>query len=546
MREGRDLQANPRDAAIQVIAAPPKPGATPEDVVRGFLQAGADFRGDHAVARTYLASPARQRWKAGSGTVVYDPAEAPFTVESRSDGSVVVSGVEVARIDGEGLYRPSAGSTRAERLLRMTRVRGQWRIAALADGLLLTPSDVRVAYRRVNLYFVAPSKKLLVADPVFLPALPGLSTKLVTQLLRGPTADLRGAVTTGFPQGTALALSSVPIRDGLASVHLDAAALKADSTGRALMSAQLVWTLKQLPEMRSLRITADGDDLLGTGAPARQSSDAWASYNPDGIADNPDVYFVRAGRIGRLAGSAFLALRGAAGAGRVLLQRPAISLDARQVAAVSADGRTLYLTRTVEGAALRSRLRGASLAAPSFDQVGNLWAVDRNAGRVWVLPAGSADRPVTVGVPALPAGRITDVRLARDGARVAVVAGVGSSARVYVGAVHSDPDGSPARLAALHEVLPDLHAVRAVAWVDAISLIVLGQLRADADVAVVLDTAGFTVAPLELAPSGLVSIAAAPVTRPILAATANGRLWEHTRSRGWESLGVGSDPVYPG
>ena len=35
-------------------------------------------------------------------------------------------------------------------------------------------------------------------DPVLLPDLPGLTTKLMTRLLQGPTESLRGAVDTAF------------------------------------------------------------------------------------------------------------------------------------------------------------------------------------------------------------------------------------------------------------------------------------------------------------------------------------------------------------
>ena len=47
-----------RDDVVRVIGQPPSPGARPQDIVRGFLQAGADFIDDHAVARLHLAPAA--------------------------------------------------------------------------------------------------------------------------------------------------------------------------------------------------------------------------------------------------------------------------------------------------------------------------------------------------------------------------------------------------------------------------------------------------------------------------------------------------------
>ncbi len=153
----------------------------------------------------------------------------------------------------------------------MTRVDGEWRIASLDNGLVLTQSDVQETFRQLNLYFLAPSRRVLVPDTVFLPSAPGLSTALVTRLLGGPTEELAAATTTAFPRGTSLAVSSVPVRDGIAQVNLDASALKADGAARALMSAQLVWTLKQLPEFQGLQLSVEGDDLSVPGQGQVQS-----------------------------------------------------------------------------------------------------------------------------------------------------------------------------------------------------------------------------------------------------------------------------------
>ncbi len=544
VRAGRDLQADRDDVGVRVIGQPPVPGSRPQDIVRGFLQAGADFVNDHAVARLYLAPAARERWKPSTGTAVYDRSEAPFSVEPTSVGSVKLTATEVARIDGQGHYRRTGG-TQLTRTFPMTRVDGEWRIASLKNGLVLTQSDVQETFRQLDLYFLAPSRRVLVPDTVFLPSAPGLSTALVTRLIGGPTEELAAATATAFPRGTSLAVSSVPVRDGIARVNLDASVLKADGAARALMSAQLVWTLKQLPEFQGLELSVEGEEFSVPGQGQVQSRDAWSGLDPAGLDAGVDAVAVRGGRLGRIAAGRFTPVSGPAGSGRPALRQPAVSLDGAQAAGVVDGGRGLVTGRLAENEAFGERLRGSALSTPSWDAGGNLWVVDAPVGRVWMIPDGTRD-PVAVKVPKVPAGRVTGIRVGRDGARVAVVAGTGAQARLYVGSIVRGRAGAPtAAIEHLIEILPGLRSVRSVAWADATTLAVLGAQNGGQVTPLLTDTDGYDVAPVE-PESGLVSVAAAPQQRPLLAATADGRLAQYTSGRGWVDLGPGADPAYPG
>lgn len=549
VHEGRDLQLERGDSALRVIGQPPVKGASPQDVVRGFLQASADFVNDHATARLYLAPAVRQRWQPSTGTAVYDrsaaatSSEGPFSLDVARDGTVNLSAAEVARMDAEGHYARSAPGTTLRRTFRMTKVDGEWRISALADGLVLTRGDIQETYRQVNLYFLAPSRTVLVPDTVFLPAEPGLSTTLVNRLLRGPSRSLRGVVTTAFPQGTSLSVSSVPVRDGVARVSLDPSALDADPDSRERMSAQLVWTLKQLPEIQAVRVTANGESLAVRGVPEDQPRDAWSAYDPAGLTQGSIAYVVRHGRVGRVVDGKFTPVAGPAGDGREPVQRPGVSLDAAQLAAISPDGRTLLLGRLLDEGPLTARFRGGDLSAPSWDPAGNIWVADRSDGRLWLVPPGRG-KPVQVEVPRLEAGRITTVRVARDGTRVALVAGAGSQAHLYVGSVVHEPQ-ERVGITGVYGLLPELHAVRDIAWGDATTLAVLGRLGDQPSSPLFTDTDGYNVTPIEQLPN-LATLAAAPGPRPLLAADASGTLQQYTVGRGWVKLGDGTDPTYPG
>lgn len=551
VQSGQPLLIEPRNAGVPFIAEPPQRGASPQDVVFGFLRATADFRRDHQVARLYLTPAASQEWDPDTGTTVYSGIPTPEVAEGR----VVVRAAQEGVVDNEGSYRRTPEGITVERAFRMEQVDGEWRIAGLDDGLLLSSIDVREAYRQVALYFLAPGGGMLVPDLVLLPQLPGVTTQVVSRLLRGPTSTLRGAVGTAFPQGTELDVQSVAVIDGVAVVRLDASALRADDAAREQMSAQLVWTLKQLgPEISRVRITAGDEDLISTGAP-EQPRDSWPTYDPDRFPSDPSVYAVRDGGLGRIIEGNFEPLAGPAGS-EAGLRSPAVSLDATRIAAVSADGETLLAGRIAADATLEPVAAGRDLAAPAWDPAGNLWFLDRHDGALWLRPADGTE-PVRVDLPKLPAGPATGLALSRDGTRIALVSGSGRTARFLVGALSGlgpaqgarPADGAQVSVIGLREILPELRAVRDLAWADATTLVALGSHDGLARQPVYVSIDGYEVRDVEPL-DGIVRIAAAPPepeAHPLVAATTGGRLVQLFRSgRGWLPLAEGSDPAYPG
>jgi hypothetical protein len=556
VRQGQEQPLAPEEAGVPFIAEPPREGASPAEIVTGFLRANADFSGDHEIARLYLAPNTSQRWRPGAGTVVYEVLPA-LRVEPVSTGTVVVTGSQVATIDAEGSYRRAPVDTELGRSFDLRKVDGQWRIAGLADGLLIRVADVDEVFRHVSLYFLAPSGTTLVPDPVLLPQLPGLATKVMNRLLRGPTAALRGAVQTAFPQGTELDVQSVPIENGIAFVRLNEAVRRADEDARQQLSAQIVWTLKQLgSDIESVRITFANDEPITTGVNPDQPRDAWDTFDPDGLRGPVSPYAVRDGVVGRLLGEAeFEPVPGAAGDGTLSVRTPGISLDATRLAAVTDEGNSLVVVAMEEGSQPQTVATGADLSKPSWDPLGNLWWVDRASGALFVLPSGGT-RPVPVVLPELPAGPLQKVAVARDGARLALVAGTGSEATALVGAIvgsdQLDGDGTPegaVSISGVYVVLPRLTSVTDVAWADANTLLTIGEFDAVPSPPTYVSVDGYEV--LEIgSQEQLVSLAAAPPLRPqenpVVGATPRGRLWTYVIGTGWQRLGPGSDPAYPG
>ena len=148
-------------------------GADPENIVLGFLQSNADFVNDHEVAREYLTPRARQRWRPQAGTAVYDQVAAPLAVAAvrrRHRRRGRRRGGRAGSTRDGSFVRSADRTATVTRTFGLQRVDGEWRIAALDDGLLLSagrgrgdlPAGVAVLPRR------RPGTTL-VPDPVLLP-----------------------------------------------------------------------------------------------------------------------------------------------------------------------------------------------------------------------------------------------------------------------------------------------------------------------------------------------------------------------------------------
>jgi hypothetical protein len=564
VRAGGDLRLQRADDGVSVIGEPPRPGATPSEIINGFLDSSADFQNDHQVARLYLTAAASRGWRPQAGTQVYDKTELSVAPSSADAGTFLFDAPAVGAIASDGEYSRAEVGPPVIRQFRLARVNGQWRIAALDDGLLLSSSELGDTYRQVSLYFLAPSGVTLVPDPVLIPELPGLSTKVVARLLRGPTASLRGAVTTAFPEGTSLDVSSVPVTDGVATVQLDETALKADDTARQQMSAQLVWTLKQLAGVTAIRIRVGGEDLQVDSAGAVQQGTDWATFDPDLVPSNLSTYVELDGRIGRYLEGTFTPVLGEGGAARPRVRSPAVSLDNLRLAVVSADGGSVLVGPMLDDAGLAPRIGGAEgsdFSQPSWDRDKGLWVVDRADGALWYLPDG-ARRPQRVAVPtSTDAQLIQGVRSSRDGARAALLVRTGRKARLMIGAIRrvetADTQvegGELLSLASVAEPLPGLLGVRDMAWADATHVEALGSLDGASLRPYEVSVDGWRFPDIEPVPGPgeAVSIAAAPPLgdTPLVVGTSDGGsgagLWQFTSSRSWEEVGPGTQPAYPG
>ncbi|MDT7550678.1 MAG: hypothetical protein QOE84_3072 [Actinomycetota bacterium] len=510
------VQQKPRD--IRVLPPGPRDNASAVQEVRDFFGAQSSPDDRHASARAFLAPGLQQTWDDTSPVSVFS---GDLGVAAGSGpGIVQVSADIVGRIGNDGSYRldrvPFAATVHATRTST-----GRWVLTSVPDGLLLSTADRDRSFRPRNVYFLAaptgrpPAPSHLVADPVFVPVTADPADALVRRLLAGPSSLLGNSVSTAFPARTTLEKPVDSAASGLVTVDLSDQVRSAPPSVKERISAQLVWTLKGIPTFSKLRLRSGGKDVaLGsTDSAALQDRNDWDSYNPDRLPDRAPAYYLSGRRLLSLDEDA----AGVPKSGRIA--RPPIDL-----AAASPDGQRLaVVTRTATGAELRTgaidgeaftlRQRGPQLSFLSWGSgeqgvwflMGNRVMLAPDAGPPHEVPVGNVDR----------FGPITGLRVSRDGARVGLIAGTGSSASLLVGRITFD-QGAP-RIVGLRSVAPDVHAVLDLAWDSATSLVVLGtQAKLAAAIRVAVDGSSVAlVVRVTLVGAALQSIAAAP-GRPLV------------------------------
>ena len=265
----------------------PQPGATPEAVVLGFLAAQTSARDGHGIARSFLAPSERETWKAGAGVTVYEPRTLGVgTPRTDGDAAVVELAVDVVgevAADGAARVQPPQRTVQTYRLRRGAGE--QWQLTQVPQGLTLSPAGRDRAYEPVSVHFLAPRdtrgvSRHLVADLLQLPVASDRAAALVDRLLAGPSSALQSSVQTAMPEGTRLLQPVRTSPDGEVVVDLSDEVGELSPERRQELSAQLVWTLRQVPDFTRLRLLSGGQPFPVPGADVVQPSSAWSGYAP--------------------------------------------------------------------------------------------------------------------------------------------------------------------------------------------------------------------------------------------------------------------------
>ena len=512
--------------AIREVPALPQPAATPVQLIAGFLGAMVDSDSGYAVARSYLAHGTV--WNATTGITVYAN---PPAITRVGRHEVTVRARQLGRIATNGTYRVETGTI--DRHFSLSRRTGEWRIAGLDAGALLSADDAGRVLQPASIYFLTPSGRRVVPEPVLTsPAEPGLATTLMRGLLAGPDPMLAPGVRTAAPRGTLL-VGNVPISaDGVAEVDLTAGARQITPAQLMQLSAQIVWTLRQIPAVTAVRLLANGAPLASSDAPSLQSIGAWSQFDPSVPPTTPGALLVRDGDVTGFEAVVPAALRAAG------LLAPARSADGAIVAALrrTRSGEQLLVGGT-EGP-LRVRLRAPALTAPAFGPDGRV-LIATAPGTVHSV--GLTGRLRRLSLPAALKGRrISSLAVSRDGTRLALILGAGELWVATIVEQHGAISVTEPRI-----VLPATFRVAGVAWSDADRLVATVADRDHTRHVVEVGVDGYAMSDLTGPglPSDVDEVAAAP-GQPVLASGPTGT-WR-LGGRRWERVSPGVSPSYAG
>lgn len=432
------------DGETAVLPPGPVDGSDAIELVRGFVLASASSADEHAAARRFLADEAAEWDDAASFTVLdssFDTVPSPGAPDLGPDAArVQIRGAAVGRVSAAGSFEPEQAPVRIDVTVR--RSDGQWRISDLPPGVVVPLSEFRSSYRDVRTWFVDPARRLVVPDQRYLPTFPARAqaARALELLFAGPSGALSGAVVSQLTPGARLR-SNVALDDGGALV-VDLTRLgDLAEADRRLLAAQVVLSVAE--NVSRVRLLVDGVPLFADRPVLTREDVGDLSAEVEPGADVPALVATggRLRGLGPVSGSA--ELPGPLGNGAYDVESAATTVDGQRLAAVarSAGQRLLIVGGTPDAGVTEVGLTAGDMTRPTWTPTGDeVWTVLDSAIVARVLVDGTGRTPRVNADELAALGPIQDLRISRDGMRVAAVVG----GALYTAAVTRSIDGEVA------------------------------------------------------------------------------------------------------
>lgn len=435
----------------------PQPGATPEQIVEGFIRAGSGpgVAGNWARAKEFLAPGLQEVWDPTARVTVDVFADRAYA--EPVEGVVELALDAVATVDDRGVYERVEVPEQPISFRLAQRDDGEWRITEAPDGIVLDRDQFPSVFHRYEVMYFDPSWTFLVPDVRWFPTTNAAASVVDALVNQAPADWLADSIANAFPENVR-AVESVPVSSGVAEVDLSEEALAADALTLDRM-------LTQLEESLATAGVADVD-LTVDSAPIAAEPVAVRSTRVSA----PPLVLVEAG-------FGFLV-------GEDVERVPGISDAVDDVAPVSVQlgpDRDLAAGRLSTGEVVRLGADGSeavldtrpALVDPTIDPFGIVWSVpqDQPAALRAFLP-GSPE-PIEVADAWSGATQIVTMAISRDGTRMAAVVTSGGRSALWIAGVVRDPEQVPVRLGDPVQLATITGAGIGVAWIDDRSIAVL-------------------------------------------------------------------------
>ena len=488
-----DVVVAEEDALMQ-SAAGPEVGASPKEIVEGFLRAcAAGYSDGFATARSFLIKTAADSWRPQEIVMVYTGSESPV-VEQVGEGVVNLHTRLIGSLDGTGILTPRNDEDYAVSYSLTADSTGQWRIGELPGGVLLPDPVFGQEFSAYLLHFLSFDRERAVPELRWT-ALRTAAPTLMRLLLGGPSAWLAPGADTLVPPGLRLlgGLDAPLPADGAVTVSVSSEAAALDPTGRALLVAQIERTLTQVAGIHSVSVRALGDE--------EDPRDADAGTALGGAADLDAAPGASGQAIGMSGGNV---VRGLSTARETLATSRALGTTSARWPDVGADGtivalagRSMLLLAPGRSAAsvihsvddesagqtadgdqadggdqADAGQTGGEMTPPVIDRHGWTWTAAR--GEIIVL--NGAGLRAELAAEWLAGSRVLALDVSAESERLVVrrLADGETADRVEAAVIVRDAQGRPQRLGPPLGV-PAAGGTRALAWSDPVAVAVLAD-----------------------------------------------------------------------
>lgn len=540
---------------VRAVFPPPPAKATQQQIISGFIRAGASSDGNFDTARLYLTPEAAKSWSSEGEVVLYSTST-PLTVTPQAPNAAVLSGAVQGSIGLDGHYVTAGATTTRKVAFEFARINGEWRISDLPKdfGRWITTSDLGNVLKPYNLHYIAADRRALVPDRRWFPR-DHLATRLARAQLQDPPAYLLGAVRNDIPGGSRLTADSVSVIDGIARVEITGR-VPTEQVARENVWAELVSTLLQDPTVQGITIRV-GDaplELAGVDLPVRTVDEVGFPTVPNLATGRP---VVRRGDTLYLLPSTNVVDKDPQKSGHPPVppnfHALAMSADGSDLAAVDPDGQGLSRFRKVTRYDMP--FFGTDVGHPAYDSRGFLWAGgvgidDETDKRLWAFntagdPSKQVQPPATpVTAKWLEGRRVIEAKPSPDGDRVVVLStdAKGKGPRLDLAGVIRGAGGEPRELAAPLRLGSTLIELQGLTWLSDLSLATLGRRVGGTERRrpYVISVDGSEQALAET-PKGI-EITTVGGERDILVTTSDGKVLSRAGQQ-WLPLGTGTDVV---
>jgi hypothetical protein len=399
---------------------------------------------------------------------------------------------------------------------------------------MISRADLNRSFTTFPLWFPDSSLKTLTPDVVVLPkSTTGNATRLMQLLLAGPGENLTGAVRSAFPVGTTLAINSVPISNGLATVSLNETVLTAEPYLREVLSAQIVKTLSRIPEIRTVRINVGSQSLIVPNTTIRQSTTLWEKFSPDSnrgadalVIQNGKILSINTESTSAISDDYFNSGRWyAATANR----------DENILAAVTEDRTKLVVQNSASETPRRVLIEGQEFRIPHSDIFDAVWVTGVNQ-----ISVVQNNRVINVSVDGIDKQNVLDVIPSPDGVRALLVINTAYGTELRIGTIVRDDQSI--KIIYVRKLVRDGFSVTQATWQDTEIVLYLDNFSEPASIYSVDTFTGFS-KPLysQIDSRNIASV----IKKPTYLTLEDGSILERVSGE-WISRGNLINATYPG